>query len=233
MSLVLGVLFAGLMGAQSPDPSRPNVHPPIFQPGAPGAAARTLTVDESVALSRSGFVDADVAFMQRMLVHHAQAVEMVALMPERPSDQTVRRLGQRIAASQAAEMELMADWLTARGLPLTAADPHAGHAGHQGHGEMALMPGMLTPAQMQALASATGTDFDRLFLTGMIQHHQGALDMVDDLNDDPDAAEDPLLSGFAASVVADQSAEILRMQSLLSQTAIQTPIQTPASEARP
>lgn len=224
MSLVFGVLFAGLIGAQSPDPS-----PPIFQPGAPGAAARTLTVAESVALSRAGFVEADVTFMQHMLIHHAQAVEMVGLMPERASDQTVRRLGQRIAASQAAEMELMADWLTARGLPLAAADPHAGHAGHQGHGEMALMPGMLTPAQMQALASATGPDFDRLFLAGMIQHHQGALDMVDVLNDDPNAAEDTLLSDFATSVVADQSAEILRMQTLLSQT----PIQTPAPEARP
>ena len=225
MSLVLGVLVAGLVGATSLDQS-----PPIFQPGAPGAPSRTLTVDQSVALSRAGFVDADVTFMQHMLVHHAQAVEMVALMPQRASSETVARLGQRIDLSQSSEMDLMRDWLGARGLPIAAADPHAHHpASHQGHGSMALMPGMLTPAQMQALAAATGPEFDRLFLEGMIQHHQGALDMVDVLNDDPNAAEDPLLSGFAASVVADQSAEILRMQSLLSQT----PIQTPASEARP
>lgn len=79
-----------------------------------------------------------------------------------------------------------------------------------------IMPGMLSPAQMQTLASANGTEFDRLFLQGMIQHHQGALDMVDDLLAQPDAAQDPMLSDFASSVVADQSAEILRMQSLLS-----------------
>lgn len=193
--------------------------PPIFQPGAPGTAARTLTAAESVALSRTTFTAADVAFMQHMLVHHAQAVEMVALLVTRGTDPVVARLGQRITLSQDAEMALMREWLEARGQPLDMVDPHAGHGAHAGHAmdpNVAVMPGMLSPARMQALAAANGPAFDRLFLSGMIQHHQGAIDMVNDLMAQPGSAEDPLLSDFAASVIADQSAEILRMQSLLS-----------------
>jgi uncharacterized protein (DUF305 family) len=193
--------------------------PPIFNPGAPGASSRVISAAESVELSRTGFVEADVRFMQHMIVHHAQAVEMVRLMETRASSPTVRRLGERIAQSQAAEMELMREWLEGRG-PQAAADPHAGHAGHAGGSaasDVPVMPGMLSPARMAALAAATGPAFDRLFLEGMIQHHQGALDMVDALLADPDAAEDPMLSDFTSSVTADQSAEILRMQGILSE----------------
>jgi uncharacterized protein (DUF305 family) len=197
--------------------------PPIFQPGAPGAAARVVTAAEAVGLSRAGFTAADVRFMQHMLVHHAQAVEMVELLRLHGADPVVRRLGERIASSQAAEMELMRTWLADRGQPLEAADLHAGHGGHgahAGHAGMAadtpLMPGMLSPGQMRALAAARGPAFDRLFLEGMIRHHQGALDMVDGLMAEPDSAEDPMLSEFLSSVVADQSAEILRMRNLLS-----------------
>jgi len=188
--------------------------PPIFQPGAPGADTRTITAEQSVALSRTHFTPADVRFMQHMLVHHAQAVEMVDLLQTRGSDPTIARLGQRITLSQDAEMALMRDWLVARGQPLAMADAHTGHAGMD-H-SMAVMPGMLSPAQMQTLGASAGPNFDRLFLQGMIQHHQGALDMVGELMAEPNSAEDPLLSDFAASVVADQSAEILRMQTLLS-----------------
>jgi len=139
---------------------------------------------------------------------------MVELLRTRTASHKVRLMGERIALSQAAEMALMEEWLAARALPKTAADPHAGHAGAA---DQPLMPGMLSPAQMAALAAATGPEFDRLFLEGMIQHHQGALDMVEALLDDPDAAEDPMLSDFASSVTADQSAEILRMHSILSE----------------
>jgi len=223
--------------------------PPIFHPGAPGAPSRTITPDQAVALSRTSFTADDVAFMQHMLVHHAQAVEMVALLEAQGADPTVRRLGQRIAMSQQAEMGVMRGWLTDRGQPLDmpgmAHGAHAGHAmeghamaghamaghamaGHDmaGHdmasmptgeaSDQAVMPGMLSPRQMQALAAAQGTAFDKLFLAGMIQHHQGALDMVDALLTDQTAAQDPMLSDFTTSVVADQSAEILRMQSVLS-----------------
>lgn len=216
MQSVLCVLLAGLIatGGQTPR---------IVQPGAPGAASRTITAAEAVALSRTTFTADDVAFMQHMIVHHAQAVEMVALLEAQGADPTVKLLGRRIAMSQEAEMEIMRGWLGERGQPLAMAGmDHAGmdHSAHAGHAmpasETPLMPGMLSPAQMQRLAAARGRDFDRLFLEGMIQHHQGALDMVDGLLARPDAAEDPLLSDFTTSVIADQSAEILRMQTLLS-----------------
>jgi uncharacterized protein (DUF305 family) len=212
------LLLAGLIAVQSPQ------SPPIFQPGAPGAAARIITPAEAVALSRSTFTAADVAFMQHMIGHHAQAVEMVSLLETRGASPTVKLMGRRIALSQQAEMDLMRAWLDQRGQPLEMAgmSAHAGmdHSAHAGHAMPAsdtpVMPGMLSPAQMQTLAAASGPAFDRLFLQGMIQHHQGALDMVDGLLANAGAAQDTLLSDFTASVVADQSAEILRMQSILS-----------------
>ena len=222
MRLLIGVLAAVLIAT----PAMAQQTPPIFQPGAPGAAPRVITAAEAVDLSRTTYTPGDVAFMQHMIVHHAQAVEMVALLRAQGSDPTVRLMGERIALSQEAEMALMRDWLTQRGQPLEM--PGMGHAGmdhsaHMNHGGMAMpasdrpvMPGMLSPRQMQTLAGARGTEFDRLFLEGMIQHHQGALDMVEGLLDQPGAAEDPLLSDFTTSVVGDQSMEILRMQSILS-----------------
>lgn len=211
MSLILAGIAAGLVWASTPPQT-----PPIFNPGAPGEASRVISRDEAVALSRTSHVEADVRFMQHMLVHHAQAVEMVELLKTRASSETVRRLGERIAQSQEAEMELMQEWLLGRGLPVAAADPHAGHQGHGADPNTPAMPGMLSPAQMATLAAADGPAFDRLFLEGMIQHHQGALDMVEDLLSAPDTAEDPMLSEFTSSVTADQSAEILRMQTILS-----------------
>lgn len=208
MSLNLG-LIATILCAAAPQT------PPIFQPGAPGQPSRVISAGDSVDLSRTGFTAADVRFMQHMLVHHAQAVEMVELLHVHGADPTVRKLGERIALGQAAEMEQMRHWLAAREQPETAPDLHSGHGDHPA-ADAPLMPGMLSPARMQALAAARGPAFDRLFLEGMIDHHQGALDMVEALMDLPDAGEDPLLSDFLSSVVADQSAEILRMQSLLS-----------------
>ncbi len=201
---------------------------PIFQPGAPGQPSRVVTPAEARALSRSTFTEEDVRFMQHMLVHHAQAVEMVELLAAHGTDRTVGLLGRRISLSQEAEMGLMRGWLAERGQAETMADRHAGHGGMDhsmpmNHGaapdpdDVAPMAGMLTPRQMRTLAQARGTAFDRLFLTGMIQHHQGALDMVETLMTHPDAGGDSGLSEFVTSVVADQSAEILRMQSLLSE----------------
>ena len=215
MTSLPGILLAGLIAAWSPQ------SPPIFQPGAPGAPARIITPGEAVALSRSTFTADDVAFMQHMIMHHAQAVEMVGLLETRGASPTVQLMGRRIALSQQAEMELMRDWLTQRGQPLEMAGMSGmDHSAHTGHAmpasDIPIMPGMLSPAQMQTLAAASGPAFDRLFLQGMIQHHQGALDMVDALLAHPGAAEDTLLSDFTASVVSDQSAEILRMQSILS-----------------
>ena len=216
----LALAMAGLMGLGAGPQT-----PPIFNPGAPGAPARVISATEAVELGRTSFTADDVAFMQHMIVHHGQAVEMVELLRTRGVHPTVRRLGQRIALSQEAEMDLMRGWLTDRGQPLEMPGMGGGHSGmdhsaHAGHSmppsDTPIMAGMLSPAQMQALAAANGPAFDRLFLEGMIRHHQGALDMVDALLANPDAAEDTMLSDFTTSVVADQSAEILRMQSLLS-----------------
>lgn len=242
MYKVLGLLCAGLLAAPvaasaANSPSARQT-PPIFQPGAPGQPSRVISEAEAVRLGRSSYTEADVAFMQHMIVHHAQAVEMVALLQTRGVDGRVKLLGRRIALSQEAEIELMRGWLTERWQPLEMAGmDHGAHGGHDGHAGMEhagmdhaamghggppsaddtpVMAGMLTPRQMRTLAAAEGDAFDRLFLAGMIQHHQGAIDMVRALMETPDAAEDTLLSDFTASVVADQSAEILRMQSLLS-----------------
>lgn len=176
-----------------------------------------ISAAEAAELGRTSFTADDVAFMQHMIVHHAQAVEMVELLQTRGVHPTVRRLGQRIAQSQEAEIALMRGWLSDRGQPLEMPDMGGGHAGmdhsaHAGHAmapsDTPIMPGMLSPAQMQALAAASGPAFDRLFLEGMIRHHQGALDMVDALMAQPGAAEDTMLSDFTTSVVGDQSAEI-------------------------
>ena len=200
--------------------------PPIFQPGAPGAPSRVISADEAVALSRTTYTADDVAFMQHMIVHHAQAVEMVALLRVQGADPTVKRLGERIALGQEAEMALMRNWLLERGEPTAMPgmdhSAHGGmdHSAHAGHAmapsETPLMAGMLSPAQMQRLAAAQGPAFDRLFLEGMIQHHQGAIGMVEALMTKDGAAQDHLLSDFTNAVVADQSSEILRMQTLLS-----------------
>jgi uncharacterized protein (DUF305 family) len=203
--------------------------PPIFHPGAPGSPSRIVTAEEAVALSRTSFTPADVAFMQHMIVHHAQAVEMVGLLETRGDNPRVKLLGRRIALSQEAEMALMRGWLDERGqsLDMPGMD-HGGHAGmagmdhaHMDHAASAddtpVMAGMLTPRQMRTLAAASGPEFDRLFLSGMIQHHQGALDMVATLMETSNAAQDTLMSEFTTSVIADQNAEILRMQSLSSE----------------
>ena len=231
MRLVFGILAAlttGLIAGQGLAQTPAAGSPPIFQPGAPGQPSRIVTPEEAMALGRTTFTAADVGFMQHMIVHHAQAVEMVALLDTRGSDRRVKLLGRRIALSQEAEIAIMRGWLAERGQPGTmpgmdhAAMGHGAHAGmdhgSMGHGpgpdDTPVMAGMLTPRQMRTLAAASGTDFDRLFLAGMIQHHQGAIDMVDALMETPDAAQDTLLSDFTGAVVADQSTEILRMRSL-------------------
>lgn len=215
-ALTIAALAGSAMAAGSP--------PPIQNPGAPGQDSREITAETSVAMSRSGFTQADITFMRHMIVHHAQAVEMNALIEGRSSDAAIRRLGQRIALTQQSEIAFMRRWLAEReaGAPMAMDHAtHAGHdvhAGHDGHaGDVAVMPGMLTPNQMAALAAADGARFDRLFLEGMILHHQGAIAMVEALLSEPGNGEDAQLSEFMTHVTADQAAEILRMQSMLSE----------------
>jgi len=162
---------------------------------------------------------ADVQFMQGMIMHHAQAVEMTALIESHTEFKDVRSLGARISASQSDEIKFMKRWLVVRGQPVEQAMPDMSHMNmsheHMSHESMALMPGMLTPAQMEALRKARGEEFDHLFLTGMIQHHGGALTMVKDLFDTAGAGQDAELFNFATDVDSGQRAEIRIMQSML------------------
>jgi uncharacterized protein (DUF305 family) len=182
--------------------------PPIVQPGAPGQGTRVISVTEATDLRRITHTEADVRFMQGMIGHHAQAIEMTALAATRAGED-VRKLAQRIEVSQADEIDMMRDWLTSRGLKLP--DPHAHHAPGA-----ALMPGMLTAEEMSRLAAATGRAFDRLFLEMMIRHHEGALTMVRDLFAARGAGQEPDVFAFASDVEADQRMEIDRMLALLA-----------------
>lgn len=157
-------------------------------------------------------VAADVAFMQEMIHHHAQAIAMVELLKTRTTRDDMKRFAQRIEISQNDEIQAMKTWLTDR-----KADVPMDH----GHGAMmvngammAAMPGMLTADQMAALERARGPAFDQLFLTGMIQHHEGALAMVDALLKTPGAGQEPVMFDFITHVDADQRMEISRMQQM-------------------
>jgi uncharacterized protein (DUF305 family) len=164
---------------------------------------------------------ADVAFMRGMIAHHGQALEMAALVPARTGRENMRLLARRIDISQQGEISMMRRWLADRGQDTTAAMMHDMHDGMPGMQHSMLMPGMLTPEEMARLAAATGPEFERLFLEGMIRHHQGALVMVEQLLAAPGAAQEPETFRFASDVDADQRAEIARMQALLA--TIQTP----------
>lgn len=156
---------------------------------------------------------ADVAFMQGMIGHHAQALEMVALVPARSSRVEMESLAERIAVSQKDEIGIMQRWLTAHG---EAGDTKQAMS-HDMHAAHTAMPGMLSPAQMDSLRNAEGTTFDRLFLQYMIQHHEGALVMVAELLRSPGAAQEPMVFQIMSDVDADQRAEIRRMKALLAQ----------------
>jgi uncharacterized protein (DUF305 family) len=152
--------------------------------------------------------------MQGMIMHHAQAVEMTALIPSHTENKDLRLLGARISSSQSSEINFMKRWLGARGEPFSMAMPGMKNINMSCH-PMVLMPGMLTQEQMAALRKAKGADFDHLFLTGMIQHHNGALTMVKELFDTAGAGQDAELFNFATDVDTGQRAEIGIMQGML------------------
>ena len=152
--------------------------------------------------------------MQGMIMHHAQAVEMTALIPSHTENKALRSLGTRISRSQSDEIRFMQRWLAARGEQTSVAMPGMPDMDRSGH-PMALMPGMLTPEQMEALRKAKNAEFDHLFLTGMIQHHNGALIMVKDLFDTAGAGQDAEVFNFATDADNAQRAEIRLMQTML------------------
>src|SRR5687767_2759246 len=209
---ILACLFSFTTFAQQAEPAKPV----IVQPGAPGQPSRTLPPSTRATLPPGS--PADVRFMQGMIMHHGQAVEMTALIESRTANKDLRSLGARISSSQADEIKFMKRWLKTRGEPMSPMMPETagmhmpGHASHK-----MLMPGMLTEEQMKALKKAKGEEFDRLFLTWMIQHHGGALIMVKDLFDTAGAGQDAELFNFATDVDSGQRAEIRIMQTMLGE----------------
>jgi uncharacterized protein (DUF305 family) len=212
-ALIAGIVIAAGVackssGATTSPASSPQPRTEIVQPGAPGQAPRVITEAAATDLSKVQFTKADVAFMQGMIGHHSQAVEMVDLLKLRTLNPDMQKLGMRITVSQEDEIKMMQTWLKVRGQSLP--DPHAHHM----HPE-AMMPGMLTQPEMDKLAAAKGPEFDRLFLEGMIKHHGGAITMVDELFKSPGAAQDSEMYAFVTDVVADQRMEIDRMGGML------------------
>jgi uncharacterized protein (DUF305 family) len=182
--------------------------PSLVQPGAPGQPTRTISAQKASDLSQVQFSAADVQFMQGMIGHHAQALEMAALVPERTLRDDMRLLAKRIEVSQADEIQMMQRWLEARGQQVPG--PHAHHASGG-----PLMPGMLTATEMARLTDARGDAFDRLFLELMIKHHEGALTMVKELYSRPGAGQESEIYAFASDVDGDQRMEIDRMRGMI------------------
>ncbi|WP_353815100.1 DUF305 domain-containing protein [Agromyces sp. SYSU T00266] len=185
----------------------PESTSPVVQLGAPGEENRTLSPEEAAEIGQPEHTDADIAFMQMMIVHHDQAVTMTEWVDERTTDRDLRLMAERMRVSQEDEIEFMANWLRDRGTPLEG--DHADHGAE-------MMPGMLTDEQLESLEAATGEDFERLFLEYMIQHHGGALQMVADLRAAGGGME-IMVNRFANDVEGDQGIEIARMQQMLAE----------------
>jgi uncharacterized protein (DUF305 family) len=207
--LALTAISCGRAPAKTDTPPASTV--PVVQPGAPGEETRALaSAPPAVAPAATA---ADISFMQGMILHHSQAIAMVDLLKTRTKREDMQLLGKKIEVSQNDEMKMMRGWLIDRHQPAPA----------QGHDQlmmisgqpMAPMPGMLTSEQMSALGAASGPAFDKLFLAGMIQHHLGALKMVEDLFATPGAGVESVIFDFATHVDSDQRMDISRMRRML------------------
>jgi uncharacterized protein (DUF305 family) len=212
LSLPASLVFLTALAA-SAQPSAP-----IVQPGAPGQPGKHLT-EATVRTPPKAPFNGDVEFMQGMIMHHSQAVDMVALLRTRGKSPALKSFGEKISISQTDEIGFMKRWLESRGKPTTMQMDHSKmSAAEMKNMKMnMLMPGMLTPQQMSDLAKARGAQFDHLFLTGMIQHHGGALTMVEALFTTPGAGQEPVLFDFATDIENTQSAEIKIMRGMLDQ----------------
>jgi uncharacterized protein (DUF305 family) len=193
-------------GAAGPQPA---ARPPLVQPGAPGESSHVISPEKAADLSHVSYTGADIKFMQGMIGHHAQAIEMTELLQSRSGSEDMKKLALRIQVSQDDEINMMQHWLASRGQQVP--NRNAMHM----HGAT-LMPGMLTADEMKQLADSKGPEFDRLFLEGMIKHHGGALTMVEELFATPGAGQESEIFAFASDVDADQRMEIDRMSALLS-----------------
>ncbi len=188
--------------------------------GSPPQPAELM--GEAAAIARASadsarypYTEADIRFMSGMIHHHAQAIKMARLAPTHGASPAVVRLTERIINAQADEIVLMSDWLSARRQPVPEPNPEGMTHTMGGAQHVMLMPGMLTEAQMKELDAARGEEFDRLFLTFMIQHHKGAVSMVRELFAAHGAGQDETVFKFASDVEVDQTTEINRMLEML------------------
>jgi uncharacterized protein (DUF305 family) len=197
-----------ISGCSSPPPEAAADEAPVVQLGAPGEGNRELTPQEVSELAVPSFTAADVAFVQRMILHHEQALEMTALVPSRTERGDLPLLAERLEVGQHDEIAQMERWLEERGELATA---------QYDHGEGSLMPGMPTPREMSRLSAAQGAEFDELFLRLMIRHHEGAILMVEQLLTAGEGGQEPQIFQLARHVDADQRVEISRMKRVVAE----------------
>ncbi len=176
---------------------------------------------------RRPYTEADISFISGMIAHHSQAIAMARLAPQRGAGDPVRRLAERIINAQQDEISLMRYWLLDRNRPVPDPDPRGLKMGTGAGEHYMLMPGMLPPEQLRSLEAARGDEFDRLFLTFMIEHHRGAVQMVRNLFTHPGAGQDETVWRLASDINADQTTEIARMQRMLASVTLGIPARYP------
>ena len=204
------VVFTACASTSVRSEPAPRAGPTTVQPGAPGESSRTLESSALLDVQEVGYSAADVRFMQGMIYHHAQALDMTALVKERTPDAGFRRLALRMEISQRDEIQLMSRWLDTRAESVPAVGMHVSRDGP-------MMPGMLSPEQMDRLRAASGVQFERLFLEFMIQHHEGAIYMVRELFGSQGGGQESEVFQFATDVDVDQRMEIERMRGMLQE----------------
>lgn len=216
-------LVGSLVACTAEEPSAPANSAPVIVPGRPGEPASTIPPGAAGPVEEEPPNEADLTFVRDMIVHHAQALEMVELVPDRASAERVMGIADRIGDTQGPEIDMMNRWLEQHGQPRVdpsaPAQGHGGHGGHEGDhdgdhdGGHAGMPGMATPEQLDALRAASGTRFDTLFLQLMIAHHEGALTMVEQVRT---TGANVRVQEIADDVAVTQADEIHRMRGMLA-----------------
>jgi uncharacterized protein (DUF305 family) len=214
MSFVRRVLAAAacglvLVGCTS-DPSEES-GAPVVQLGGPSESNRTLSDDEAAGITAPGYTDADVAFVQGMIPHHRQALEMTAMVERGTQSRDIRALAERMEVGQTDEIAQLENWLTERDEDVPGAH------GQHGAGHDELMPGMLTVEELAQLRSARGNRFETLFLQYMIRHHEGAVQMVGELLRGDAGGQEPQVGQMAQHIDSDQKIEIARMHGMLAE----------------
>jgi uncharacterized protein (DUF305 family) len=191
---------------------------PVHTGTTPGAQSREVIIAATTQADsvRRSFTNADVHFMSGMIPHHAQAVLIASWAPTHDARADIRAFCERVVVGQGDEIAIMQNWLRDRGLPVPAATATHLRMKMGGMEHDMLMPGMLNAEELARLDSARGPRFDRLFLTFMIRHHEGAISMVEELLGSPGAAQDELIIKLASDIYADQTTEIERMKTILA-----------------